>query len=168
MTLMETLLEIVKEPVRFHKGGYANLLNVNMLDRTIKNGKIVIVKNGKIVPQTIKLSDQREFVITEDMVLVNEDYEEVYNHIEKLYAEFKSSVPTDQERFSINNFKAKCFEELSLEEMINGINRDVARIHLECFILFSAMKEAIPWLNNKHWYWQSPRDKELLIYKNWV
>ena len=47
--------------------------------------------------------------------------------------------------------------------MMKGEKRQLARIKLETFVMFNKF----PWENEKHHYWQSKNDADLVLFKEW-
>lgn len=166
MNLHEVLTEMCKEHIKIKKGGYADLLFFNLKTKTIKNGNTILVKNGKINPQTIKLTDGREFVLEDDWGLIKDDF---YSGVEKRFEKYYYSTPSKVDKFVRTNFIAKNFEKMSFEELMSSSssNRNIARYELEWFVIANAVKGNIPW-NNGNWFWQSKVMPKLIIYKEWL
>ena len=166
MNLHEVLTEMCKEHIKIKKGGYADLLFFNLKDKTIKNGNTVLVENGKIIPQTIKLTDGRELVLEDNWGEVNEDF---YQGVEKRYEKYYYSTPSKTDRFVRTNFIAKNLEKMSFEELMNSSfsNRNQARYELEWFVMANAVKGNISWVEG-NWFWQSNKNKKLIIYREWL
>lgn len=55
------------------------------------------------------------------------------------------------------------------EDMLFGVGRDIAQVELELYILCQIIL-GIGWDANKmgKWFWQSNKDRDLVILKNWV
>lgn len=166
MNLHETLMEMCKEHVKIKKGGYADLLFFNLKTKTIKNGNTVLVENGIIIPQIIKLTDGRELVLEDDFGDVNEDF---YQGLESRYKKYYLSTPSKSDRFVRTNFIAKNLEKMTFEELMNSAssNRNTARYELEWFVMVNAIKGNIPWIDG-NWFWQSKNMPKLIIYKEWL
>ena len=166
MNLHEVLMEMCKEHVKIKKGGYADLLFFNLKTKTIKNGNTVLVENGIIIPQTIKLTDGRELVLEDDFGEVNEYF---YQGLESRYKKYYLSTPSKSDRFVRTNFIAKNLEKMTFEELMNSAssNRNIARYELEWFVMVNAIKGNIPWIDG-NWFWQSKNMPKLIIYKEWL
>lgn len=166
MNLHEVLTQMCKEHIKIKKGGYADLLHFNLRTKTIKNGKTVLVENGKIIPQTIKLINGGKFVLEDNWGEMDEDF---YQGLEERFEKYYYSTPSKTDRFIRPNFLAKNFEKMSFEELMNSSysNRNEARYELEWFMMVNAVKGNILW-NNEHWYWQSRNNPKLIIYKEWL
>ena len=165
MNLHEVLTEMCKEHVRIKKGGYADLLYFNLKTKTIKNGNTVLVENGKIIPQTIKLTDGREFILEDDLGEITEDF---YQGLENRYEKYYLSTPSKSDKFVRTNFIAKNLDKMTFEELTNSSNnRNQARYELEWFVMTNAIKGNIPW-EEGNWFWQSKKSPKLIIYKEWL
>lgn len=55
------------------------------------------------------------------------------------------------------------------EDMLFGVGRDIAQVELELYILCQIIL-GIGWDANKmgKWFWQSNKDRDLVILKNWI
>lgn len=166
MNLHEVLIEMCKEHIKIKKGGYADLLYFNLKNKTIKNGNTVLVENGKIIPQTIKLTDGRELVLEDDWGEIKEEF---YQGVESRYEKYYYSTPSKVDKFVRTNFIAKNLEKMSFDELMSSSssNRNIARYELEWFVMANAVKGNIPWVNG-NWFWQSKKMPKLIIYKEWL
>lgn len=88
-----------------------------------------------------------------------------YEEIERLYIQFKRSVPEYKCR---SFFKADDVCELNMYELSFNINRHLAKAMLEGFVLLASLDGKIVWEDDKHWFWQSQVDKDLVILKKWI
>ena len=169
MTIYEILIELSHNHCKF-KGkntGYADLLKFDLKNKTISNGNTVIIKNGKVIVDEIKLTDGREYVGLADMELIHK-CDDFYGELESLYEQYYSSVPNKHTQFSRNNFYAKDVDNLSMRELVRGLPRIEAQYRLEAFVLLHALSSNIQWECEEHFYWQSNKNKNLIIYKEWV
>ena len=115
----------------------------------------------------MKLTDGREYTGLQSMELIHKA-ENFYDELETIYAQYYSSIPSKCTQFSRNNFVAKDLDHLSLSELVNGIPRVEAQYKLEAFVLLQAMAGQIPWENAQHFYWQSAKNRKLVVYKEWI
>lgn len=169
MTLYEVLIELSKSHCRF-KGkhtGYADLLRFDLKNKTVSNGNTVIIKNGKVVIDELKLTDGREYTDLLSMKLIHKS-DDFYEELEAIYEQYYASIPNQGAQFSKNNFIAKYLDHLSLREMVNGIPRIEAQYMLEAFVLLQTLIQDIPWSDERHFYWQGKRNNKLIIYKEWI
>ena len=166
MNLHEVLTEMCQEHIKIKKGGYADLLYFNLKTKTIKNGNTVLVENGVIIPQTIKLSNGNQLVLEDDWGLSKEDF---YIGMEDRYRRYYYSTPNKVDNFTRPNFLAKNFEKMSFAELMSSASstRNQARYELEWFMMANAVQGNIPW-NNDNWFWQSRELPRLIIYKEWL
>lgn len=96
--------------------------------------------------------------------------EEFLNTIEKLYAFYKNSVPSERSESNFRQyFKALPERELSDEDMLYGKHRDSAQIELELYILCQIIL-GVEWNESLmgKWFWQSRDDKDLVILRQWI
>lgn len=166
MNLHDVLMEMGKSHVKIKKSGFADLLFFNLKTKTIKNGKTILVKDGVIIPQTIRLNDGRILELEDDLGLDKTDF---YQGLEERYEKYYLSVPSKVDRFVRANFIAKNYDKMTFEEIMNpsSNNRNLARYELEWFVMANAVKGNIPW-NEEHWYWQSKEFPRLIIYKEYL
>lgn len=148
---------------KFAKGGFTDLLYFDLKNKRIKNGKTILYEDGKIVEQTVRLSNGIVFELKEGLPLMKIDFENPYMKLEELYREFKYSIPSPSSEFSRDNFIPKRIEDFSFMEYLSGGNRQMKKMELEAFVMFAKF----PWENEKHHYWQSKQDKQLVLYKEW-
>lgn len=95
--------------------------------------------------------------------------EDAYSEIEKLYANYKYSYPSEHSsNYKHNYFKALKAEEMTDAELVNGEERMLARARLEASFLCWVLNGSLVWKDDSKWFWQSEADKELIILKEWV
>lgn len=91
-------------------------------------------------------------------------------NIEDLYFRYKHSVPSERsECKSRMYFRALPEKSLSDEAMLYGERRDKAQIELELYVLCQILG-GLQWDTDKmgKWFWQSQKDKDLVILRSWV
>lgn len=96
--------------------------------------------------------------------------DEFLSNVEHLYTRYKHSIPsTMSECKNRKYFKALSDKDLEDEDMLFGVGRDIAQVELELYILCQIIL-GIGWDANKmgKWFWQSNKDRDLVILKNWV
>lgn len=101
------------------------------------------------------------------------DIDFVLSFIESIYEVYKTSYPTEKsERHKKKYFKAIKAEEMSDEELVSGIDRFYMQAMLEAFILCTSLNGDLYWdaeRGDMHgWFWQSNKDKDLVILKEWI
>lgn len=95
----------------------------------------------------------------------------VLQGIEDLYNVYKHSIPSERsERKRRRYFKALPEHELSDEDMAYGVSRDEAQLILELAVLIYILNNSLVWdeASMGKWFWQSNRDKDLVILRQWV
>lgn len=98
-------------------------------------------------------------------------FEQVVSQIEHLYAQYKHSVPSERsENKKRRYFKAVKEHELTDADMVYGMPRDEAQIRLELYVLCMILNGSLVWNEDKAgtWFWQSSKDKDLIILRQWV
>lgn len=90
-----------------------------------------------------------------------------YAEIERLYAQYKRSVPSRHERLNKGYFKALSSDALSMQELENNMRRTEARIRLEGFICLASCEGLIPWYIPRHFFWRGT-DPDCIVYRNWI
>lgn len=91
--------------------------------------------------------------------------------IEDFYEAYKHSVPSERsERKRKRYFKALYEHELSDEDMAYGVPRDEAQMILELIVLGYILNGSLVWDEDVmgKWFWQSNKDKDLVILRQWV
>ena len=118
----------------------------------------------------VKLGHREVDVEFSNTLLSPRDFEDA---LYELYEKYKRSVPSEQSDKSRCVFSgAVPYEKLSLEELVNNEQREVARARLELFVL-EQVKLGMTWndimtLNDKvGWYYQNPKDRDLVLIRDW-
>lgn len=104
---------------------------------------------------------------TEDEIYFNGGLNNLY----PFYYAYKHSVPSERsERASKHYFKALSVKELSDNDFMYGMPRELARFHLEMALLYEIVFGNLKWDDQTMgtWFWQSPDDKDFIILKEWV
>ena len=123
--------------------------------RSISIGNQMLVRNGCMI------ADDGTF---DHFICFDGD---PYQEIERLYAQYKHSVPSRQESLNRGPFKALSSDRLTMRELENNMPRHEARVRLEAFICLGACEGIIPWRIPGHFFWQG-RDPDCIIYRNWI
>ena len=95
---------------------------------------------------------------------------EFLSQIEELYLRYKHSVPSERSTSrSRNYFPALPEKKLDDEDMLYGERRDKAQIELELYILCQLLN-GFQWNTETlgKWFWQSTRDKDLVLLRQWI
>lgn len=130
---------------------------------TLLYDSLPILQNGVLI--TSSISDAAGSAIQLDGLV--QPIPDPYNEIERLYAQFKRSVPSKGERLNRGPFKACASDQLSYEELNQNMPRQEARLLLEGFILLAASAGVLKWKNPNHFFWQGT-DPDLILYRNWI
>ena len=95
--------------------------------------------------------------------------DEPIQEIEKLYSSYKRSYPSERSSFHMHDyFYALKADELSDTDLVNGEERTVARARLEASLLCWILDGRLTWDNDNQWFWQSKKEPDLIILKEWV
>jgi len=153
MTIHEHLLEACKRPAQEDKP--FEEITINLDRHYVAVGNHVLVRNSKMT------TDPAPF---ERFICFDGD---PYREIERLYAQYKRSVPSKREALNKGPFKALSSDQLSMQELENNLPRYEARIQLESFICLGACEGIIPWYVPSYFFWQGA-DPDCIIYRNWI
>lgn len=100
--------------------------------------------------------------------ICNVPEEEALCEIERLYESYKRSMPSERsERKRKKYFYSLPEHKLEIEDMCYGEEREVAQIKLELYVMCCALNGSIK-LSGCGWFWQSEKDKDLVILKTWL
>ena len=126
------------------------MINIDLVTKSMKKGTTWLIKNGKPV---------NGYVIPDKHV--------TFDMLETLYATYKTSVP-DNIHYEYNYFKAYSDKELDVIALATGSVRKIAKENLETMLLIGALNGSLTWPDDKHWFWQSKKDTDFVILKEWV
>ena len=101
----------------------------------------------------------------------NYNQQSILHTIERLYKTYKYSLPSERsDNKRRKYFKALSADELTDEQMMFGMNREVAQFTLEAFILCMILSGDFVWDEELHgkWFYQCPSDPDLIILRSWV
>jgi len=126
---------------------------INLQNKTLKVNGEKIIKDGEYTGE-----------------LGLEIGENFLEEIEKLYERYKHSVPSETSEFKQRKyFKALKEDELADDDMLFGEGRDTAQVKLELYVLIAILSGSFKWTDSMgKWFWQSEKDKDLVILKSWV
>ena len=91
--------------------------------------------------------------------------------IHKLFERYKYSVPSERSEGKRRRyFKALKLSEIEYDDFMFGEGRDTAQIKLELYVLLSSIYHKDFWeeIFKEHFFYQSDKDKDLIILKDWV
>lgn len=90
--------------------------------------------------------------------------------IRHYYTLYRNSVPSEKS-MSVRSgyFTALTLEQLSDDDMMYGLNRDLARFRLEFYVLMCIIERWIDWngLAGNKWFWASEDCPGLILLKEW-
>ena len=125
------------------------MVTVDLNTMTVKDNRKIIIKNGQPVG---------DYKIKDEEISIEQ--------IEDLYIAFKYSIPSPKERKSC--FKALSKDEMTMKQLVTGESRTKAREALEMTLVTGILNGSLKWPGNeKHWFWQSKKDKDLVLLKRW-
>ena len=90
--------------------------------------------------------------------------------LEAFYDMYKNSMPSERSESKRRlYFKALPFDELTDEQLVNGLPREYAMACLEGYILCKILTGKFVWKDEYgSWYWQSKTYPDLVILKQWI
>lgn len=143
-------LKKVENGDRFH---------INFEQRTMKVGQDKIIDNGKY--------DTTQVLYDEKI----DNPRELLDKVRELYISYKFSLPSERsDKKRKKYFKALPIDELTDEQLIYGVRREIAQYMLEAFILCVILNGDFVWDDEIHgkWFYQDKIEKDLVILKNWI
>jgi hypothetical protein len=88
-----------------------------------------------------------------------------------LYIAYKYSLPSERsDKKCKKYFKALPIEELTDEQLMWGVRREVAQYALEAFILCAILNGDFIWNEEVYgrWFYQDKVEPDLVILKSWI
>ena len=164
MTVYEFLIHAARNYSGMVNGGKTEEIRIDLTHKSIWSDKLCIMRNGQLLMQSVRL-ENGEVCELEGII----DFEgDAYGEIERLYAQFKRSVPNRHVKLNKGYFKALSSDSLTMQELMDNMPRPEARMALEGFILLASVKGLIPWHNTKYFFWQSATDPDCIVYRDWI
>lgn len=137
----ELFMERVEQRQRF---------SINLKTQTLKVGRKLLIDNGKIA---------------DDMVAM-EIPADALERIESLYGNYIKSIPSASDRRKLP-FYAPTADEMDIEDMIFGEEREIARARLEGYVVCLAAS-GFKWKEEMgSWFWKSPQFADLVLLREW-
>lgn len=123
----------------------------------------------------------RSLIVNGKYIIRNSEYEgqlgvninsgiEFFEKIEELYSRYKHSVPSERSESKVRQyFTALPEKKLTDDDMLYGERRDKTQIELELYLLCQILN-GFEWDTETmgKWFWQSQKDKDLVILRSWV
>lgn len=143
-TIISKALEAIEAGAKF---------KVDLIKRNLSVDKRYLVKGGSYDGE---LTDTNCFSISV---------------LEDLYQAYKHSRPSERnDNKQRRYFKALRVNELSDDDMLYGIDREVAQFRLESYLLCWILSGLFVWDEESmgKWFWQSQNDKDFVILREWI
>lgn len=138
--------------------------SIDLKGHNLKIGDKVYVKNGKNMSSDL-------FYLKDDLKDYGiENFKETDLWglvIPSLYYQFAHSKPTRKDRHKYA-FKPIPYEEMNMLDLVYGKTRHEMKAVLEGAILLLSCGGILQWQDDKHWFWQCPDCKDLVVLKSWV
>ena len=150
MTIYEEFIRRVQDGETF---------DINFNKRSLKVGKTFLIKDGCY-------DEERELFEGSDLT-----FYDILDLIDMRYHSYKYSLPSERSDSKRRGyFKALSVDKLTDAQMATGEMREVARAHLEGFILCMVVAGRFVWDEDKlgKWFYQSKNDPDLVILRNWI
>ncbi len=164
MTVYDFLIYASNAYTNITGGDKTDAIHIDLPHKSIRSGILSILRGGELAIQRIRFGDGTMCELDGLIEFTGDPYAK----IERLYAQFKRSVPNRHERFNRGCFKALSSDALTMEELANNMPRVQARYELEGFILLASASGLIPWRNPQHFFWQSTTDPDCIVYRDWI
>lgn len=128
----------------------------DLVHKTINIGKRTVMDNGKLTAEMIggEVIDSLGIPVCD------------YDDLVTLYEEFIHSVPSSENGRKTYLFKPLATDELSMEDIYNGINRDVAHTKLCAAIIIGSLDGWLKW-ETPGWFRKFP-NSNFILYRNYI
>lgn len=143
---------------------------INFEKGTLKIGNEYLIKDGNYLPRDLGISELPDFT---KGVRVDKRVElcRILHNLENLFNIYYHSVPIKVKRSSNKSyFKALPLDKLTDQDLMQPVNRELARAGLEGYMLIAILKGCLYW--DEHlmgsWFWQSEKYKDLVILREWL
>lgn len=171
MSVYTSLISVSREHAKLDFKKYSDLLRFDLDSKSISH----IMENGKMLRNIMWSYTGTIYDLTEPLIEpedlrwlgIEDCRKDPYAVIAFLYQQYKTSVPNKHTEYSRCNFKAKHIDELSMEEIMNGMKRETAKYILEGYILFGSLQGWFGWHNNNHFF-KMYQGTGLVLFKNWM
>ena len=127
--------------------------------RNMKVGKDYLIKEG-------------EFDESKELIYGTYDMWFVLHKNRQLYKDYKYSLPSERsDNKRRKYFKALPMEEITDEQLMVVVRREVAQATLEGFVLCMIVSGQLVWdedIMEGKWFYQSKTDPDLVLLRSWV
>lgn len=123
---------------------------INLNTQTLKAGNKVLIENGKIADEFSAI-----------------EFTNPLETIENLYGNYIASMPSLRSDRRKVCFYAPSADEMELEDLVFGEEREIARARLEGYVVCLAAS-GFKWSDDMgSWFWKSPNFPNLILLKEW-
>ena len=132
---------------------------IDFEQRTMKIGQAKVIDNGEYDTSQVLYDEKFDNSRT------------LLDKVRELYISYKLSLPSERsDKKRRKYFKALPIDELTDEQLIYGIRREVAQYMLEAFILCAIINGDFVWDDEIHgkWFYQDKSEQDLVILKKWI
>lgn len=141
-------------------------------------GRKQYVKEGVCTDENLNFINEDDLLVIIPMIEYEyeDDMEELFSKItienswdivDGLYNIYRWSVPSAKTKDS-GYFKAVESSKLTEEQLAYGVKRNEAKAILEGYVLLASLQGLLTWQNDKHWFWQSKVNRDLIVLKEWI
>ena len=151
MTIYDELLERVSDGEKFH---------IDFEKRNMRVGKKYLIKNGEYDEER-KLERAPHYSSMNIILYV----------LRELYRDYKYSTPSERsENKRRKYFKALSVDELTDEQLVNGMSREYAQAALEGYILVKIIDGSFKWDTETmgSWFYKDEEEHDFIILKKWI
>ena len=138
---------------------YGESFHIDFEKRNMKVGNDYLIKEG-------------EFDESKGLVSGSYDMQTILNTIEKLYKNYKYSLPSERsDNKRRKYFKALPIEEITDEQLMTAERREFSQAVLEGFVLCMIVSGQLVWdeeVMQGKWFYQSKSDPDLVLLRTWV
>ena len=153
MSIYLDLVERVSNGETFH---------IDFEKRNMKVGREYLIKDGEFDVEKELFPSVHHICDTRDVLRM----------IEKLYTSYKYSLPSERsDNKRRKYFKALSMEEITDEQLMVAIRREVAQAALEGFVLCMIINGDLVWdekIMDGKWFYQSKADQDLVLLRHWI
>lgn len=91
---------------------------------------------------------------------------EGWEYVEELYSNYKKSLPSGRMTEESRYFKPGKLEDITDILAAPGMYR--TKTLLEAYVLLGGLEGQLKMPNEKYYFWQSDKDKDLVVLKKWI